>query len=279
MKRYLTLGVIVLIIAFVLRAVAGSGYVGGEGIKGFFIPVVDLYLNTFNSPTTAVVLCAVMVVVALLLLFYYWQFKIGPVSRDLRHFAASLEAVEEAPGSEAALQHIDGVIERNAFLGRSWKLYRATLDRSEGERVAAPFSPGRYFDLKALQFSGLRLRMFMGLPNDFVGIGLVFTFLGLVAGLYFASKSMMSADLNAARGALELLLHAATFKFLTSITGIGLSLILSWAQRLLIDNLQDALSDVQFQIERLLPVSSGHAQPRQGAPAREVEKVALRSVP
>lgn len=279
MKRYITLGVIVLIIAFVLRAVAGSGFVAGEGIKGFFIPFVELYLNTFNSPTTATILCGVMVAVALLLLFYYWHFKIGPVSRDLRHFAASLDAVEEAPGSEAAVQHIDGVVERNPFLARSWTLYRATLERGEAGRVAAPFSPGRYFDLKALQFSGLRLRMFMGLPNDFVGIGLVFTFLGLVAGLYFASQSMMSKDLNAARDALELLLHAATFKFLTSITGIGLSLVLSWAQRLLIDGLQDALSDVQFEIERLLPVNSGQALPQIGAAAREVEKVALRSVP
>jgi hypothetical protein len=279
MKRFMMLGVIVLIIAFVLRAAAGSGFVTGEGVKGFFIPFVELYLNTFNSPTTAVVLCGVMVLVALLLLFYYWYFKIGPVSRDLRSFAASLDALDVAPGSEAALDHIGGVVDRNPFLARAWTLYRATLERVGGERVAAPFSPGRYFDLRALQFSGLRLRMFMGLPNDFVGIGLVFTFLGLVAGLYFASQSMMSADLNAARDALVLLLHAATFKFLTSITGIGLSLILSWVQRVLIDGLQDALSDVQYEIERLLPVNAGHAVPQAGAVAREAEKVALRSVP
>ncbi len=86
--------------------------------------------------------------------------------------------------------------------------------------MAARFSPSRYFDIKSLQLAGLRLRMFLGLPNDFVGIGLVFTFLGLVAGLYFASQSMMSPDIGAARDALVLLLHAATFKFLTSITGI-----------------------------------------------------------
>jgi hypothetical protein len=279
MKRYATLGVIVLIIAVGLRAMAGSGFVSGEGVKGFFIPFVELYLDTFNSPTTAVVLCVAMVVVALLLLFYYASFKIGPVTRDLRHFAASLDSAGEEPGSEAVLHHIDGAVEQNPFLARSWALYRATLEGGEGGRIVAPFSPGRYFDLKALQFSGLRLRMFMGLPNDFVGIGLVFTFLGLVAGLYFASQSMMSADLNAAREALVLLLHAATFKFLTSITGIGLSLLLSWAQRGLVDGLQDALSDVQFEIERLLPVNSGHPLPRLGAPVREVEKVTLRSVP
>jgi hypothetical protein len=197
----------------------------------------------------------------------------------LRDFAADLDAAGDESGSEAALRHIDGVVERKPFLMRSWALYRATLESGEDGRVSAPFSPGRYFDLKALQFSGLRLRMFMGLPNDFVGIGLVFTFLGLVAGLYFASQSMMSADLNAAREALVLLLHAATFKFLTSITGIGLSLLLSWAQRGLIDGLQDALSDVQFEIERLLPVNAGCPPSRIGAPVREVEKVALRSVP
>jgi hypothetical protein len=279
MKRYATLGVIVLIIAVGMRAVAGSGFVSGEGVKGFFIPFVELYLNTFNSPTTAIVLCFAMAVVALLLLFYYASFKIGPVTRRLRHFAASLNSADEQPGSEAVLHLIDGAVEQNRFLARPWELYRATLETAENGRIVAPFSPGRYFDVKALQFSGLRLRMFLGLPNDFVGIGLVFTFLGLVAGLYFASQSMMSADLNAAREALVLLLHAATFKFLTSITGIGLSLLLSWAQRGLMDRLQDALSDVQFEVERLLPVNAGHAVPRVGAPPREVEKVTLRSVP
>ena len=70
------------------------------------------------------------------------------------------------------------------------------------------------------------------LPNYFVGLGLVLTFLGLIAGLYFASRGMRTADMIEARAALVHLLNSATFKFLTSVAGISMSLIVSLTFRI-----------------------------------------------
>jgi hypothetical protein len=197
-----------------------------------------------------------MVVIGIGLLLYYARWKIGPVRHELGELADKLSNIREDVASEAALRRIDGSIRGESVMAKSWAIYRATLVKGEDGRISAQFPPKQYFDMGALELSGLHLRLFFGLPNDFVGIGLVFTFLGLVAGLYFASQSMMSSDIGAARDALVLLLHAATFKFLTSITGIGLSLALSWSQRIIVDRLHYALNDVQYQMERLLPLSA-----------------------
>jgi hypothetical protein len=123
---------------------------------------------------------------------------------------------------------------------------------AEGGR-AALHRPDLYLNARSLERAGIRLRFLQGLANDFVGIGLVFTFLGLVAGLYFASRGMLAADLGSARTALVQLLHASTFKFLTSITGIAMSLLSSWAHRLLVNRLYAQLDEVTTLVEENLP--------------------------
>jgi hypothetical protein len=154
-------------------------------------------------------------------------------------------------------------------VSQSWLLYKATII-SQGGHLGSQFQPAVYFNLRMLEQAGVRLRWFMSVPNDFVGLGLVFTFLGLVAGLYFASRSMMSADLKTARDALVQLLHAATFKFLTSITGIGMSLLISTIQRIMLDRLDARLSELQYALEALLPLAhiAGPAVSTMAAPTK-----------
>jgi hypothetical protein len=65
---------------------------------------------------------------------------------------------------------------------------------------------------------------------------------------------MLSADLADARAALTMLLHAATFKFLTSITGIGISMLMGGAQRIILDQIQARLAELQILIEEMIPL-------------------------
>ncbi|HEX2020484.1 MAG TPA: hypothetical protein VGO17_16245 [Aurantimonas sp.] len=255
MKRYIVLGLVLLYAAFFLSSIFEGGAVGTDWLKSLFIPLAVLYLDAFNSASTAIFLCIAMIAAAIVLTLYYWRARIAPARRLLSETARDLEAIKAAPGTREALYGIDNAMARHPALLRPWTVYRATLIVAPNGRVSAQFPPDRYFDMKAMEQAGIRLRFFLGLPNDFVGLGLIFTFLGLVAGLYFATRSMMSADLGAAREALVLLLHAATFKFLTSVTGIGLSLVLSWTQRALVDRLESNLHDVQFFIEQKLPIN------------------------
>jgi hypothetical protein len=75
------------------------------------------------------------------------------------------------------------------------------------------------------------------------------TFLGLIAGLWFASQGMRTADMIEARAALVHLLNSATFKFLTSVAGIAMSLVVSLAFRIAIQSLRHRLDLLCDRIE------------------------------
>jgi hypothetical protein len=266
-RRYILLGLLLVGIPLLIR-IFGSSASDWESARAVYVPVARLYLFVFNSEITAVYLCLGMVVLGLGLLGYYWWQRISPAIRDLRSVTAQLQMIDGKLTGDAALFAIDNVMSRFTLVSKSWALYRATLI-PQGGRVVSQFQPALYFNMKMLEQSGVRLRSFMSLPNDFVGIGIVFTFLGLVAGLYFASRSMMSADLKTARDALVQLLHAATFKFLTSITGIGMSLLISLMQRMMLDRLEATLSELQYALEAILPLAHiGPATLKVTAPAK-----------
>ena len=226
-------------------------------VKTLLIPFAQLYLDIFNSPATAILLCLAMVVAATALFLYFWRRRLAPARRDLRITASRLHALTDTRTADL-LPRLDEIMGASPSLARGWTLYRRTLVRGPDGAYVSRVRPQAYFSMHALE-RDLRLRVYFGLPNDFVGIGLVFTFMGLVAGIYFASRSMMSTDLAESRQALVQLLHAATFKFMTSITGIGLSLLLSWSQRALLEDIQSELMEIQFLLEQALPASAAVA--------------------
>jgi hypothetical protein len=69
--------------------------------------------------------------------------------------------------------------------------------------------------------------------NIFVAFGLLATFMGLVAALTFAADGIASDNVASMQAALRDLLAAAASKFVTSVAGVGLSLILRLLERLL----------------------------------------------
>jgi hypothetical protein len=201
-----------------------------------------------------------MVVLAAVLFTFYFVRRLSPTLRDLNVICSQVRTIDPRLGNPSVTTELDEAMERYPRFRDAWHLYRSTFTEGAGGKVDSPYPPAQYFNLQMLERHGMRLRFFLGLPNDFVGLGLVFTFLGLVAGLYFASRSMMSADISEARTALTELLHAATFKFLTSIVGIGISLVMSAAQRILMEKILGRLGELQFLIEERLSAPAAHAR-------------------
>jgi hypothetical protein len=90
-----------------------------------------------------------------------------------------------------------------------------------------------------------------------VGVGLLLTFFGLVSALYFATQGIAEGiDFDQTQSALRDLLHAASFKFYTSVAGlacsIALGLLIRWGASL-VENGFDRLSEALE--ERLLLVT------------------------
>ena len=94
------------------------------------------------------------------------------------------------------------------------------------------------------------------MPNYLVGLGLLFTFAGLVAALYFASGGVVAPSIQEAQDSLRHLLAAATFKFVTSIAGLGASIVYSSREKTQLYRLGQRLDALCTALEqRLVPVT------------------------
>lgn len=111
--------------------------------------------------------------------------------------------------------------------------------------------PHAFINAQQIQDHNFALKVMPHLPNYFVGVGLLLTFVGLVAALNFASGSV-GGNIDETLGGLENLLAAATFKFWTSIAGLGASIVLSFLFRIYSNMIDRALVSVCDVIESKL---------------------------
>ncbi len=79
-------------------------------------------------------------------------------------------------------------------------------------------------------------------PSHLVGLGILGTFLGLAAGVGVASGSLSSEKLQDVQDALGALLNGASLAFITSIFGLGFSLVFLWIERLVIGSVHRRLN-------------------------------------
>jgi ABC-type transporter Mla subunit MlaD len=135
---------------------------------------------------------------------------LGP-GDDHRHFAANFDGVAQK-------------LRRHAIIGHAWREFEETLVRGD-DVVRNTVRPQSFINLAHAREQLFGLKMMASIPGFFVGLGL--TFIGLVLALNKAAGSTTAGSAGAMTEALHGLLDAATFKFSTSIAGLGASLALS----------------------------------------------------
>jgi hypothetical protein len=197
-------------------------------------PLARVYLSMFSSPATAILLSGGLVLAGILLVLWFVFLKVWPALSQLDRLTEECARATARTGGGDGLDRVLGP----SFLGPDWRAWRAAGGR-----------PSDYITLESLERTGLRLGLMQALPNYFVGLGLVMTFLGLIAGLWFASQGMRTADMVEARAALVHLLNSATFKFLSSVAGIAMSLVVSLSFRIAVQSLRSRLNLLCDRIE------------------------------
>lgn len=203
-------------------------------------------------------LLALGIMLLALLLWQRFTARLAPLRRSL---ARAIDLVDRGDGQAAFKQRFPAVFEglaQDPVLGRPWRAYAATLTPVPGNEQAlgAPQPPQTAFDDGLFARVGLNLRFYQAVPNMLVGLGLLFTFMGLVAALHFASEGVTAADVREAQAALRELLAAATFKFVTSIAGLAASLAFSWREKVLLHAAQAEIRRLcQLLEERLVPLT------------------------
>jgi hypothetical protein len=119
------------------------------------------------------------------------------------------------------------------LVGHSWKEFDETLVKTGGP-IRNTLRPQTFFNIALLKDRLVGLKFMTAIPGYFVGLGLLLTFVGLVIALSKAGMATSAAQMDGAgtgaeamQRALRELLQAASFKFSTSIAGLGSSILLS----------------------------------------------------
>lgn len=118
------------------------------------------------------------------------------------------------------------------LVGHTFSEYCETLLDTDGEEIRNTVRPHTFFHggLAREKLPGLKLMS--AIPGYFVGVGLLLTFIGLVLALAKAGAAASAESSNAMQRAMIDLLNIATFKFATSIAGLGASIVLSFIFRI-----------------------------------------------
>lgn len=203
---------------------------------------VGLLIALFSKPGSALLLAMAILAFAVAVMAVTWVREVRPLSRalvDRLHFVMRAAGAQPEPLRLFAQEYdaIDGAMMRSdppaPDLQRAWLEFRQTFVRLEPEAVSASSRADQFFG-----GAGRAGRTMEWWANIFVAIGLLFTFLGIVAALSQATRAIgAGASADQMQAALAALLSIAAAKFWTSVAGILASLILRvvgrrWRDRL-----------------------------------------------
>ena len=165
-------------------------------------------------------------------ILYGLEFKrtLEPKVRNLKHACAHLEKTANEAEFAAQYEDIDANARRNPTISHAWSEFTETLIFPEFEsdpEVVRNTEKAENFFNRASLLSGLNLRFYNTLPNLLTGSGILFTFVGLVAGILLASSGLAADNIADQRAALQELLGGAGLAFATSIIGLLTSLSFS----------------------------------------------------
>jgi hypothetical protein len=197
-------------------------------------PVTSFVVAVFSMPGAALMMAAAILVFAIALILQSGHFEYTPLRDDLNRRTTVLDELRGdrqiafAQAFEAIDKRLSGMAHPALELG--WAHYRSQLTPTEDGRLAASIHAADAFD-----HADTPARTLEWWANLMVAIGLVITFMGIVAALTEATSAMApgAADSGGAamQGALIHLLTIAATKFWTSIAGVLASIILRLAAR------------------------------------------------
>lgn len=139
-------------------------------------------------------------------------------SRNMQEFASAYDAEAYAK------------LTQHPLIGHAWKEFDETLVKPEAGGqgpILNTVRPQSFVNISLAREKLFGLKMMGSIAGYFVGIGLLLTFVGIVLALAKAGDATTSNDTDKMLKEMADLLHVASFKFATSIAGLGSSIVLS----------------------------------------------------
>lgn len=192
--------------------------------NSFFVPLA----HALTSEYAAYIGGGIIVLLALIAWLNFIR-QLHPITRDLRD---ALRSVARVPRDEVAFagefEAIKEELARNKTLNHPWSEFQDVLivdSWSERSRIRNGEAPADYFYRSSITPGRINLRFYNTVPNILTGLGILGTFIGLVAGIYLAGKGLGSGDADEMQRALQQLLSGASLAFVTSIAGLFCSMV------------------------------------------------------
>ncbi len=191
-------------------------------------PVTSLVVLLFSTPGAALWLAAAILAAGLALIVVSQVREYGPLKQDLVDRWNRLSALRGATGqrefserfAEFDLQ-LGGAATQSPGLMDGWSNFRGLLVDNGDSRLATTVRARDVFE--ALDEPARSLEWW---ANILVAVGLVVTFLGIVAALSQATSAIATGNPGDVQTALMGLLAIAATKFWTSIAGVLASIVL-----------------------------------------------------
>jgi methyl-accepting chemotaxis protein len=240
-------------------------------MQTFFADIFSLYrslLEPFRAPIFGPTLATYLLALALVVLLTFLCFAI-PQALRLRAALSKIKGRPENVSEHDVSGHekratfqsnfaeIDHTLLDNKAISSVWKEFRKTLvlrgEKSESV-VWGTARPNNFFNPRSLlvQYDFVR-----SLPNLFVGLGLLGTFIGLIAVLTFSTESLTAAaNQDQIKKALSELLTTAAAKFYISAAGLVASIALTLLIRLTLKYLHGLVHELNDLLQARLLFTS-----------------------
>ena len=204
---------------------------------------------------------AIFVVVGLLVVWAGWSSaQLRSRTERLISTLRAAGAIVEKPEFLTNFEVAAGQLAALPLLAGPWSAYYDTLivpgDNTASRPTRSTLRPDRVFDLGLLRAVGLKPRYHAAMPGMLVGAGLLFTFLGLAVALSVAGGVVAGGDPVQSRQGLHQLLDAASFKFITSLAGLSLSIAYTGFRNHRLRLVEQALDSFTAALDRRMPLAT-----------------------
>ena len=187
----------------------------------------------------------------------YFLFRAtGKLKRALREGTQAVSAAATPLDFRERYEDIRAQLIAIPVLTARWRDFANSLivPKDHGRPLQSTARPGQWFNIGLLgsRQVGLAIRYQATLPNLLVGVGLLFTFFGLAVALSNAS-GIVSGNGDERNSALQQLLDTASFKFITSLVGLFLSIVYTVTYKFRLQSVDKALELFVDAVEERVP--------------------------
>ena len=233
------------------------------GLAALNTALTGLLIALFSAPGAALALAGLILIAAVVILFSVYFSRVVPIRKAVQR--RIVDFPRTVPPSELdSVSAIMGQPGKQSFtLERAWAGFRSGLTLTPSGELRSGAPAWTTFNIVTSETGVLGWW-----SNLFVAIGLIFTFLGVVAALSEATQVLGSKGASTAtmQAALSGLLTITATKFWTSIAGILASVILRVCERRWSSRIDERVEDLCEIIDaRIPPVSRACWRPSSSA--------------